>query len=69
MNQKWYISHMEALAQNVVGLMIAFIILKMWGLSTTQSVQLQAIFFFSSYVRSYLIRRLFNRLGATKNEP
>lgn len=63
MTQKWYISHAETLTQNVLGLVIAFIILKLFGLSTSQSVQIQAVFFFVSYVRSYLIRRLFVKLG------
>lgn len=66
MSQKWYVSHAESLVQNIAGLIIAFIILKMWGLSTTESVQLQIIFFFSSYIRSYLIRRAFNKLEWVK---
>lgn len=61
--QKWYVSHAETLAQNIFGLLIAFIILKLWGLSTTDSVKLQAIFFISSYLRSYTIRRFFNYVG------
>lgn len=64
MGQKWYVSHAESLTQNVAGLFIAFVILKFWGLSTQDSFQLQAIFFIASYLRSYLIRRLFNRVGA-----
>lgn len=43
MSQKWYISHAETLTQNVLGLVIAFIILKLFGLSTTQSIQIQAV--------------------------
>lgn len=66
MSQKWYVSHAEALTQNGAGLVIAFIILKLWGLSTLESVQLQIIFFFSSYIRSYLIRRAFNKLERAK---
>lgn len=59
--QSWLASHGETLSQNVVGLLIAFIILKAYGLSTSQSVQLQVIFFFASYTRSYIIRRIFNK--------
>lgn len=62
MSQKWYISHAETITQNVVGLLISFVILKLWGMSTTESIGLQAIFFFVSYARSYIIRRIFNRL-------
>ena len=60
MNQKWYVSHAEALTQNIVGLLIAFVILKLFGLSTAQSIQIQIVFFFVSYIRSYTIRRIFN---------
>ena len=60
MSQKWYVSHAESLAQNICGLLIAFVILKIWGMSTTESIGLQAIFFIASYIRSYIIRRIFN---------
>lgn len=60
--QPWYVSHAEALAQNIIGLIISFIILKLWGLSTSDSLGLQVIFFITSYTRSYLIRRFFNNL-------
>ena len=63
MNQDKKLSHLESLTQNILGLLIAFIILKIWGLSTTESVQLQAIFFVTSYLRSYFVRRTFNYLG------
>lgn len=64
--QPWYISHAEALAQNIIGLLISFIILKLWGLSTSDSLGLQAVFFCTSYLRSYLIRRYFNSLEMKK---
>lgn len=57
-------AHLETLTQNVLGLLIAFIILKLYGLSTSQSIQLQIIFFFASYIRSYMVHRFFNYLGA-----
>lgn len=63
MSQKWYISHAETISQNTIGLLVGFIILHIWGLSVTESFGLQAIFFVTSYIRSYVIRRLFNRLG------
>lgn len=59
--QKWYVSHAETIVQNVLGLIIAFIILHFYGLSTRESVQLQAIFFVASYARSYAVRRAFNK--------
>lgn len=60
-SQKWYVSHAETIVQNVLGLLIAFIILRVHGLSTHDSVQLQIIFFFASYARSYAVRRFFNK--------
>jgi hypothetical protein len=48
-------------SKNVLGLIIAFIILRFYGLSTHESVQLQAIFFVASYARSYAVRRAFNQ--------
>ena len=60
--QKWYIIHAEALTQNVLGLVIAFIILKLWGMSTSESLGLQVVFFIASYIRSYAVRRVFSRI-------
>lgn len=54
--------HIEALAQNVIGMIVAFIILKIFGMSFTESVLLQSIFFITSYIRSYTIRRVFKKI-------
>ena len=56
------IPHIEALTQNIVGMIIAFIILKLFGMSFTESVLLQSIFFVTSYIRSYAIRKLFKSI-------
>lgn len=64
--QTWLQSHAETLTQNIVGLLIGFIILKFFGLTAAESVQLQAVFFMASYLRSYLIRRFFNRFVGAK---
>ena len=61
--QKWYISHAETITQNVLGLLIGFLILWWFGMSTSESLQIQAVFFFASYTRGYLVRRFFNRMG------
>ena len=66
--QKWYVSHAEVLTQNVLGIIIALIILKLWGMSTTESLTLQAIFFVTSYIRGYIVRRFFNSLEERGNE-
>lgn len=54
-----HLPHIEALTQNVFGLIITFCILKAFGMSTEDSIALQMIFFVVSYARSYLIRKLF----------
>ena len=54
--------HIEALTQNIIGMVIAFITLKMFGMSFTESVLLQSIFFVTSYIRSYAIRKLFKSI-------
>ena len=56
------IQHIEALTQNIVGMMVAFIILKIFGMSFTESILLQSIFFVTSYIRSYVIRRIFKNI-------
>lgn len=53
--------HLESLAQNVVGLLVAFIVLTAFGLKPMQSLSIQAILFVTSYVRSYLIRSYFDK--------
>ena len=54
--------HIEALTQNIIGMIVAFIILKIFGMSFTESVALQAVFFITSYIRSYVIRRVFKNI-------
>lgn len=60
--QRWYISHAETLVQNVLGLLISFLVLQMFGMGVVESLHLQLVLFFTSYARSYLVRRYFNRL-------
>lgn len=55
--------HLETLAQIVSGNIIALVILYFYGMSLTQSLSLQVVFFITSYIRSYFIRKTFNRLG------
>lgn len=63
LSNKERIIHLETLAQNIVGLIIAFIILTLWGLPFIESVALQTIFFVTSYIRGYCIRKLFRSLN------
>ena len=52
--------HVESLTQVIVGLLISFVILKLWGMSFGESVVLQTIFLVVSYIRSYMIRYAFS---------
>ncbi len=61
-NQSFLISHAETILQNVIGLLIGFIILHCYGIESSLSFKLQLTFFIFAYIRSYLIRRLFNRI-------
>ena len=55
--------HLETLAQILVGNVVALVILYFYGMTLTQSLSLQVVFFVTSYIRSYFIRRTFNKLG------
>jgi len=53
----------ETLISMVVGLLINyFLTLYMFGVSITYAAGACSIFFITSYLRSYVIRRLFRRL-------
>ena len=51
--------HLETLAQIVSGNIIALVILYFYGMTLTQSLSLQVVFFVTSYIRSYFIRKTF----------
>ena len=55
--------HLETLAQIFVGNIVALVILYFYGMTLTQSLSLQVIFFITSYIRSYFIRKTFSKLG------
>lgn len=61
MFDKRKIQIIEALTQNVVGLLVAFVVMRLYGLPLTHTLALQGIFFILSVVRSYLIRLYFSR--------
>ena len=62
MNKQSLELHIEALTQMIVGLILGYVILRMFGLTNSQSITLQIIFFIISYVRSYTIRWLFKEI-------
>lgn len=64
--QKWYVSHAEALTQNIAGLLIAFVVMMSLKIPLHTTLQIQVILFFTSYIRSYTIRRIFNWLSLRK---
>ena len=51
--------HLETLAQIISGNIIALVILYFYGMTLTQSLSLQVVFFVTSYIRSYFIRKTF----------
>ena len=58
--------HLETLAQILVGNIVALVILSLYGMTLTQSLSLQVVFFITSYIRSYFIRKTFSKLGKGK---
>ena len=54
--------HLETLAQILVGNVVALVILYFYGMSLTQSLSLQVVFFITSYIRSYFIRKTFSKV-------
>ena len=61
-----HLMHLETLAQIVSGNIIALVILYFYGMTLTQSLSLQVVFFITSYIRSYFIRKTFSKLGKGK---
>lgn len=54
--------HLETIAQIVCGNIVALVILYFYGMSLTQSLSLQVVFFITSYIRSYFIRKTFSKI-------
>lgn len=65
-------SHYESIANQVTGIIIGwclvFFVFPFIGVETTkeQATLSSIMFFFFSYTRSYIIRRIFNQLGLKK---
>ena len=55
--------HLETITQILVGNIVALVILYFYGMTLTQSLSLQVIFFITSYVRSYFIRKMFSKFS------
>lgn len=53
--------HLETLTQIFVGNIVALVILYFYGMTLTQSLSLQVVFFITSYIRSYFIRKMFSK--------
>ena len=62
MNKQSMELHIETLTQTLVGLILGYVILRVFGLTNSQSITLQVIFFVVSYVRSYTLRWLFKEV-------
>ena len=61
MNKQSLELHIETLTQMLVGLILGYVILRAFGLTNSQSITLQFIFFVS-YARSYTICWLFKEV-------
>lgn len=68
MKQSWVSVHLETILQNVIGLLISFIVMKAYGVSTETTLLVQITIFICSYIRSYLIRSYFNKRLERLNE-
>ena len=62
MNKQSLELHIETLTQMLVGLILGYVILRAFGLTNSQSITLQFIFFVVSYARSYTTSWLFTEL-------
>ena len=55
--------HLETITQIVCGNIVVLVILYFYGMTLTQSLSLQVIFFITSYIRSYFIRKTFSKFN------
>ena len=62
MNKQSMELHIETLTQMLVGLVLGYVILRAFGLTNSQSITLQIIFFVVSYARIYTISWLFKEM-------
>jgi hypothetical protein len=68
MSQKKKHSLLEAITNVIAGLLISFLI-QLWiypllniPVSLKQNIFITAVFFIASFIRGYIIRRIFNRI-------
>lgn len=54
-------SHYEAAANALIGLMLAQLVLWLWGIPIVEALWLNAVMMAVSYARSYALRRIFAR--------
>lgn len=57
------LSHVEAVANAIVGTVIGQIVLWLFGLPITEALWLNITFLGVSYIRAFILRRIFARLG------
>lgn len=67
MKQPWYVSHAETITQNVLGQLLAIVILWVYSIPFwTTGWKLQLTFFVVAYARGYGVRRFFESLKTKK---
>jgi hypothetical protein len=65
--QPWYVSHAETITQNVLGQLMAVVILWVYDIPfKTTGWKLQLTFFVVAYIRGYSVRRFFNWLQSRR---
>jgi len=66
---KKYLTHAETLSQNILGILIGFAIMRLFGVPTDVGVKMQVVLFVASYIRSYSVRSTFRKIEEKfKNE-
>ena len=60
--QPWYLMHAETITQNVLGQVIGLGILLAFQVDFHTAWKMEVVFFVASYIRSYFVRRFFDRV-------
>ncbi len=56
------VSFYESAVQNILGLIIAFVVFQIAGISVLTSIKIQVTLFFLSFIRSFIVRRVFTNV-------
>ena len=62
----WALDAIEAAVNTALGLLIGWLILRAFGMGAGKALAAQGAFVAVSYVRSFIVRRVFRRIGRWK---